>query len=210
MVIIILAILVPVLAAATQWLNVLITPQASASGNEQQDQMAQSMKMMNIMMPLMSAYFCLTLPSGMGLYWIFGALIRTGQMVYINKKIDKMDIDKLLKDNEAKYEEKRQKKNEKEKAGESSSRSNVMEFSKLSTKGLHDRATISRDPESEVRLNQAEAYYENGHFRKGSLAEKANMVAAFNNSGAQKKPASNQKTDTKKQNQSVSEQKADK
>ena len=59
--------------------------------------MAQSMKMMNTMMPLMSAFFCFTLPAGMGLYWIAGSVVRSIQQVVINKHIDKMDIDEIIK-----------------------------------------------------------------------------------------------------------------
>lgn len=54
------AILVPVLAALTQWLNFKMMPQQSAGDSN----MDNTMKSMNMMMPLMSAWFCLTLPAG--------------------------------------------------------------------------------------------------------------------------------------------------
>lgn len=41
--------------------------------------MMQSMKTMNMMMPIMSAIFCYTLPAGMGLYWVAGAVVRSIQ-----------------------------------------------------------------------------------------------------------------------------------
>ena len=78
----------------------------SSDKNNQQNSMAQSMKMMNTMMPLMSAFFCYTLPAGMGLYWIAGSVVRSIQQIVINKHIDKMDIDELVKKNEAKRVEK--------------------------------------------------------------------------------------------------------
>ena len=95
----IVAVIIPVLSALTQWINTKLMPQASTgtSGNAQQDSMAQSMKMMNTMMPLMSAFFCFTLPAGMGLYWIAGSVVRSIQQVVINKHIDKMDIDEIIK-----------------------------------------------------------------------------------------------------------------
>ena len=68
---------IPVLSALTQWLNVKLMPQASdASSNNDNSSMAASMKMMNNVMPIMSAVFCYTLPSGMGLYWIAGSVVR--------------------------------------------------------------------------------------------------------------------------------------
>ena len=71
-------------------------PQAAPTSNDPNDQaaqMANSMKTMNMMMPVMSAVFCFTLPAGMGIYWIAGAVVRTIQQIVINKHIDKMDID---------------------------------------------------------------------------------------------------------------------
>ncbi|MDG6146464.1 YidC/Oxa1 family membrane protein insertase, partial [Lactococcus formosensis] len=58
---------IPVLAALTQWINVKLMPQQETNtDNEQQNTMAQSMKTMNMVMPIMSAIFCYTLPAGMG------------------------------------------------------------------------------------------------------------------------------------------------
>ena len=90
---IISAIMIPVLAAVTQWINVKLIPQANnqPTGNEQQDTMMQSMKTMNIMMPLMSAVFCFSLPSGMGLYWVFGAVVVLfSRFLSINTSIPKI------------------------------------------------------------------------------------------------------------------------
>ena len=100
---VIAAFIIPVLSAVTQWINTKLMPQAeNTNQNDQQNTMAQSMKMMNTMMPLMSAFFCYTLPAGMGLYWIAGSVVRSIQQVVINKHIDKMDIDALVKQNEGK------------------------------------------------------------------------------------------------------------
>ena len=111
--IILLAVAIPLLSAATQWVNLKLTPQASNNnqGNENENNpMMSSMKMMNNMMPLMSAFFCFTLPIGMGLYWIAGAVIRSIQQVLINKYIDSMNLDEIIEKNKKKYEEKLKKK----------------------------------------------------------------------------------------------------
>ena len=100
--------MVPFLAALTQWLNVKLMPQPAASGNGQ-DSMAASMKTMNMMMPIMSAIFCFTLPAGMGIYWVAGAVVRSVQQVLINKHIDKIDLDEVIKKNQEKREKKLEK-----------------------------------------------------------------------------------------------------
>ena len=91
-------VLVPALAAFTQWVNTKLMPQntdpnAKMDPNDPAAQMQQSMKTMNIMMPIMSAFFCLSLPAGMGVYWIAGAVVRSIQQIVINRHIDKTDID---------------------------------------------------------------------------------------------------------------------
>ena len=101
--IMIAAIMIPLLSAATQWVNLKLTPQANndanAQGNDQNNAMMSSMKMMNNFMPLMSAFFCFTLPIGMGIYWIAGAVIRSIQQIAINKYIDSMNLDDIIAKN---------------------------------------------------------------------------------------------------------------
>lgn len=100
---IIAALAIPLLSALTQWINTKLMPQASSNNDknktDQQNSMEQSMKMMNTMMPIMSAFFCYTLPAGMGLYWIAGSVVRSIQQIVINRHIDKMDIDEVIKKN---------------------------------------------------------------------------------------------------------------
>ena len=104
------AILIPLLSAATQWINVKLMPQQpTTNGNDQASTMAQSMKTMNMVMPLMSAWFCFTLPAGMGLYWIAGSVVRGIQQVVINRHIDKMDFDDIIKKNSVKSAKKLEK-----------------------------------------------------------------------------------------------------
>ena len=75
------ALMIPVLSAVTQWINFLFMPQSNAAGSD--NAMAQSMKSMNLMMPIMSAVFCFSFPCGLGIYWIAGAVIRSIEQVII-------------------------------------------------------------------------------------------------------------------------------
>ena len=72
--------------------------------------MAGTMKTMNTVMPLMSAFFCLSLPVGMGIYWIMSAVVRMVQQIFINRHLDKMDMEELLRRNMEKNKEKMEKK----------------------------------------------------------------------------------------------------
>ena len=61
------AVLVPLLSYLFQVLNIKMMPTASNNDN-QNDAMAQQMKMMNKTMPLMSLFMCFTVPVGLGIY----------------------------------------------------------------------------------------------------------------------------------------------
>ena len=111
-VLIILALLVPILAALTQFLNIRLMPQAANNGG-QQEAMASQMKMMNYMMPLYSVFIVFFLPVGVGIYWIAGSVIRSLQQFLLNKHFDKMDLEKVIKENQAKAAAKNKKKIEK-------------------------------------------------------------------------------------------------
>ena len=166
------ALLIPLLAALTQWINTKLMPQANAnSGNETADNMAQSMKTMNTIMPIMSAFFCFTLPAGMGLYWIAGAVVRSIQQVMINRHIDKMDINDVIKKNEAKAA----KKIEKMKANYE----NVSNYASMKTKATSNKTSYVNNAEKEEALKKANEYYSK-NAKPGSIAAKANMVKEYN------------------------------
>ena len=165
------ALMIPLLAAFTQWVNTKLMPQANAnSGNDTADSMAQSMKMMNTMMPLMSAFFCFTLPAGMGLYWIAGAVVRSIQQVLINRHIDKMDIEEVIKKNEAKAKKKIEKMNEQY--------ANLAKNAGMNTKTISSKASVSNSADKEEALQKAVQYSKNA--KPGSIAAKANMVRDYN------------------------------
>lgn len=173
------ALMIPILAGITQWINVKLMPQPEANNsnaNDQQNTMAQSMKMMNMTMPIMSIVFCFTLPSGMGLYWIAGSVVRTIQQIIINKHIDKMDMDEVIKKNV----EKRNKKLEK--AGIDPQKLN--NYATMSTRNVNTAKPASNKPsltqeERDAAMKKATDYY-NNNAKPGSIAAKANMVKKYN------------------------------
>lgn len=181
------AVAIPVLAALTQWINYKLMPQATQDDkakknqSEMADSMQQSMKMMNTIMPIMSAWFCLTLPAGMGLYWVIGAVVRSIQQVAINKHIDKMDIDAEIAKNIEKYNEKLRKQ------GIDPAKLNAA--ARTNTKNINAKAayknnasvnkTVRTEEEKAAAMKEATEYY-NKNAKPGSLAAKANMVKQYN------------------------------
>ncbi len=165
------ALMIPVLAAVTQWLNFLFMPQQNTV--ESDNPMMQSMKTMNVTMPLISAFFCFTLPCGMGIYWISGSIIRSIQQVIINKYIDKMDLDAIIEKNKKKYEEKQKK--------QGLSRGN--EIKKLSSK--NNSSSKLSEKEREEKIEKAKKFYSE-HSKAGSISEKIKMVDEYNKQNERK------------------------
>lgn len=169
---VILALLIPVLSYLTQMLNIKLMPQAT-NGN---DQMASQMKMMNLMMPLMSLFFCFTVPVGLGFYWIFSALVRGVQQFFVNRHIENLDLEAVMAKNEEKAKKKR------EKMG--LSEDYIKKAAQIKTKSIDSKANVSASAETEEKLAKAAEYKANA--KAGSLASKANMVKEFNERNSRK------------------------
>ena len=172
------AIAIPVLAALTQWLNTKLMPQAAPSEGGD-DAMAQSMKQMNVMMPLMSAVFCFTLPAGMGIYWIASALVRSVQQFILNKHFDKIDLDELVQKNLEKLNEKRAKQ------GLPPQKLNEKAIRAAQVKPVDEEKEAAKKALTQENMKKATAYY-NENAKPGSLASKANMVKMFEEKNTKK------------------------
>lgn len=179
---IIVALIIPVLSAATQWINTKLMPQADTSNsnkNDQQNSMAQSMKMMNTMMPIMSAFFCYTLPAGMGLYWIAGSVVRSIQQIIINRHIDKMDIDDIIKKNEAKAAKKIEKKGVSASVLNKNANLSTRNVGTQNKPSMASKAQVNTSSKQEV--NKADVTASSSKNAKpGSIAAKANLVKQYN------------------------------
>ena len=95
--------LIPLISAGSQWLSMVISQKfnSSVTTNEKGEQVedataaAQSMKMMNLFMPIMSLWIGFSMPASMSIYWIAQAVFGLGQeaflTVYYRKDYDAED-----------------------------------------------------------------------------------------------------------------------
>lgn len=171
------AIMIPLLSALTQLINYKLMPQPENTGNE--DSMASSMKMMNMIMPIFSAWFCFTLPSGMGLYWIASAVARTILMIIINKRIDKMDFDDIVKKNTVKSKKKMEKIQKQQEMLNSYANMNTKNIANKAgmNKGAGEESSDSSKADPSKKIPNVEY---SSKSKPGSIAAKANMVKEFN------------------------------
>ncbi len=166
-VLIICALLVPVISYLSQMLNIKLTPQSTEG---QSDQMAAQMKTMNLMMPLMSLFIAFTVPVGLGLYWIAGALVRVAQQYFLNKHFEKIDLESIIEKNKDKAAAKAEKRGIRQ--------AQIYEAARMSTKSstMADKANLVKD--NEDALKNAEEFRLKAS--SDSLAAKANLVKEFN------------------------------
>ena len=172
-ILIIAALAVPVLSWATQMLNLRLMPQAATQGGDDNaNAMASSMKTMNTVMPLMSAFFCFTFPVGLGIYWIASAVVRSIQQILINRHLNKMDIDDLVNENLKKMEAKRAKQGLPPQKITNQAHQSAKNINKIE-KGQSGKDESSRSKKVE------EAYKNASKAKAGSITAKANMVRDF-------------------------------
>lgn len=94
---IILLLLIPIIAVAAAVVTNKITMAQSGQNNSNNETAAQMSKSMNLMMPLMTGFFTLTLPAGLGIYWIISSIMQIVQQLVLNYYLDKKGDDFVAK-----------------------------------------------------------------------------------------------------------------
>lgn len=173
LILIIAALAIPLLSWATQMLNLKLMPQAATqNGNNDNNAMASSMKTMNTVMPLMSAFFCFTVPAGLGIYWIASSVVRSIQQLLINRHLNKMNIDDLVNENMKKMEAKRAKEGLPPQKITNQAHQSARNINKIE-KGMSGTDEANRAKKVE------EAYKNASHAKAGSITAKANLVRDY-------------------------------
>ena len=175
------AAMVPILAWLTQWMNYKLMPQPQQAANSEPSAMEASMKSMNTFMPIMSAVFCFSFPVGIGIYWVIGAVIRCIQQLVINRKMEQIDMEELVRHNQEKM------KKQMEKRGVSAQQINQQ--ARMNARNIQASVKSSglSQEEKEAQRKKATEYYNNANVKPGSLAAKANMVKQFDEKNTKKK-----------------------
>lgn len=169
------AIFIPVLAGLLQWLStkLMSTGNENKTGKEDQNSAANSMKTMNTIFPLMSVVFCFMFSAGIGVYWVASSGIQVIIQIFVNRYINKTDLNEMVEKNIEKINKKRARKGQ-----EPLKVTNVTNSVHI----LEEEAKAEKERERILaeRAAASSAYYQNSTTaRKGSLAEKAGMVQQY-------------------------------
>ena len=177
--------IIPILSALTQWLSAkLMSGRQAQSASDSDNPMAQSMKTMNVTMPIFSAFICVTLPCGIGIYWIATSVVTILQQLAINSYMDKVDIDEMVKKNLEKANKKRAKKG--------------LPPAKITQNATASLKTLKEEEEKEKaaeeakkeriakQIEESNKLY-NTDAKPGSIAAKAAMVQKYNEAHEKRK-----------------------
>lgn len=181
-----IAILIPILSGVTQYISVRVS-QGKSNQDDSDNPAAASMKMMNIFMPIMSAFIAFSVPAGLGLYCIATAVIQTIIQICINRYYDKLGVDEIVRRNVEQRNKKRAKKGlPPEKIAKNATTSTKKIDSETKSQERIDKLQQKKEQNDKKvkEILEATNYYKSA--KPGSLAEKAGMVAKYNEKNSKK------------------------
>ncbi len=138
-------------------------------------------------MPLMSAFIGFSVPAGLGIYWIATAVIQTIIQIIINRYYDKIGTDEIIRKNVEKRNKKREKKGlppEKIAKNATASTKKIDQIEKNKQKIETLQKKKEENDKKMKEILDSTTYYKSS--KPGSLAEKAGMVAKYNEKNKKK------------------------
>lgn len=166
-----ISILIPLLSMGLQFVQ---SKQINVK-TDKKDNAPNPMASMNVVMPIMSGFFCLMLPIGVGLYWIANSLFSIIQQFFVNKRLDRMDIDELVEKSQEKAKNKIMKKTS------TTGGPSIQELAKKQTKSIDNVSDRSKDSGKANKIDKSDdidndADNDNCSDNPTSISEIANLL----------------------------------
>ena len=172
-------ILIPILAALSQYLTSVLMQKQNQSKvpTDENDSMQQTMNSMTLVMPIMSAVFCYGFATGIGVYWIATSVFMVITQLIVNKQLENLDIDEMIKQNIEKANAKRAKKGLPP-ISKTQTANTIKKIEEDYEKKTSEREKLIKSQQQHVE--EASKYYFDGNENEDSLFAKANMVQKYN------------------------------
>lgn len=169
------SILIPVLAMVLQFVQ---SKQISVK-TDKNNPTANAMSSMNYIMPVMSGFFALMLPIGIGIYWIANSAFSIVQQYFVNRYMDKVGVDELIEKSSAKADKKYA-------AKPVPTGSSIQELARKQTKTIDTNVSEkAKTPEKVDSADNDEAASDttNEPYKPTSISEIANLLKNRNEKG---------------------------
>lgn len=176
-----IALLIPILAGLTQWLSVKTMNGNNASAQNEDMPGAGAMKSMNTIMPIMSVFFCITFPIGIGIYWVASSTVRMVMQLGINQYMKKVNVDDMIKTNI----EKRNKKRERKGLPPINANATIKSANRAAEVAAKKKE-LEEEREKKPLTNSTD-YYKQKRENMGTIASRARMVQDYEEKKGKKK-----------------------
>lgn len=162
-------IIIPIAAAGSQFAQSKLMMTANPQSGNDDTPGAQSLKTMNTVMPVMSGIFCTFLPIGVGIYWIASSVVQILQQIFINKYLDKIDVDEMIEKSVAKSAKR------KEKYGIVTGNT-MANVAKQTTKSIESASKATTNATTEAKTSNKTK--EPSNYKKSNVSYAAGSIAA--------------------------------
>ena len=176
------ALIIPIASFICQLLSMIVMPM-NETGDPQQDAQMKSMRRSMYFMPVMSFIITVSAPAGLGIYWAVSAFVGFLITVFTNLYYDHIDMEKLVEKQKAKAAKEiaRRKASGKKTLGQRMTEAAMGQTSDESSSSTSKNKSLNKY--GNMNLKNYDSSVENEAPKKGSLADKANAVKRFNDSG---------------------------
>lgn len=168
-------IIIPILAVVTQWLQTKMMQVKTPMDKD--NPTAAAMNGMTTFMPFFSGFLCVTMPLGLGLYWVASSVFGIVQQFFVNKYMDNVDVDVLIEKSKEKADAKR--------AKVSGVTGNVLkEVAKTQTKSIEvetsnsNKGSGNKSMKDYAQMSSTKELNKKGEVsnKAGSIAQNANLL----------------------------------
>ena len=176
------ALIIPIASFICQLLSMIVMPM-NETGDPQQDAQMKSMRRSMYFMPVMSFIITVSAPAGLGIYWAVSAFVGFLITVFTNLYYDHIDMEKLVEKQKAKAAKEiaKRKASGKKTLGQRMTEAAMGQTSDESSSSTSKNKSLNKY--GNMNLKNYDSSVENEAPKKGSLADKANAVKRFNDSG---------------------------
>ena len=177
-------VIIPILAVVSQWLQTKLMQVSNKV--DKNDPTQNAMKSMGTIMPLFSGFLCVMMPIGLGIYWVASSVFGIVSQFFVNKYLDKMDVDELVEKSKEKADKKHAKSggmNGKLLQQLANTQTKNIEGAQEAsdTKSMKSIAKMSSNKENTTNNNASEVSYTDG-----SISGYANLLKNRNNDKGEK------------------------